>query len=58
MHMTYTCEDIPSKLLDKNVFPYDIESLFVERNFREWKWLIFGTYHPPSQADIYYFGNR
>ena len=56
--MTYICEDIPSKLLDKNVFPYDIESLFVERNFREWKWLIFGTYHPPSQADIYYFGNR
>ena len=21
------------------------------------KWLLFGTYHPPSQADIYYFDN-
>ena len=50
-------EDIPSKGLDKHVFPYDIEGLFVELNFRKCKWLLFGTYHPPSQADIYYFDN-
>ena len=38
-------------------FPFDMEGLFVELNFRKCKWLIFGTYHPPSQADIYYFYN-
>ena len=46
--MIYFCEDIPSKLLDKHVFPYDMESLFVELNFRKCKWLRFGTHHPPS----------
>ena len=44
-------------MLDKHVFPYDMEGLFVELNFRKCKWLLFGTYHPPSQADIYYFDN-
>ena len=28
--MIYTREDIPSKQLDKHVFPYDMEGLFVE----------------------------
>ena len=55
--MVYIREDIPSKLLDKHVFPYDMEGLFVELNFRKCKWLLFGTYHPPSQVDIYYFDN-
>ena len=55
--MVYIREDIPSKLLDKHVFLYDVEGLFVERSFRKCKWLPFGTYHPPSQADIYYFDN-
>ena len=55
--MVYIREDIPSKLLDKHVFPYDIEGLFAELNFRKCKWLLFGTYHPSSQADIYYFEN-
>ena len=55
--MVYICEDIPSKLLDKHVCPYDMEGLFVELNFRKCKWLLFGTYHPPSQADIYDFDN-
>ena len=26
-------------------------------NFRKSKWLICGTYHPPSQSDQYYFDN-
>ena len=34
-----------------------MEGLFVELNFRKCKWLLFGTYHPPSQADVYYLGN-
>ena len=55
--MVHIREYIPSKLLDKHVFPYDVEGLFVELNFRKCKWLLFGTYHPPSQADIYYFDN-
>ena len=55
--MVYISEDTPSKLLDKHVFPYDMEGLFVELNFRKCKWLLFRTYHPPSQADIYYFDN-
>ena len=53
--MIYIREDIPSKRLVKHVFLYDMEGLFVELNFRKCKWLLFGTYHPPSQADIYYF---
>ena len=55
--MVYIREDNPSKLLDKHVFPYDMEGLIVELNFNKCKWLLFGTYHPPSQADIYYFNN-
>lgn len=38
-------------------FPYDMKGLFAEPNFRKCKWLPFGTYHPPSQAYIYYFSN-
>ena len=55
--MIYIREDILSKRLDKHVFPYDMEGLLVELNFRKCKWLLFRTYHPPSQADIYYFDN-
>ena len=55
--MVYIREDIPGKLLDKHVFQYDIEGLFVKLNFKKCKWLLFGTYHPPSKADIYYFDN-
>ena len=55
--MIYIREDIPSKRLDKHVFPYDMEGLFVDLNLRKYKWLLFRTYHPLSQADIYYFDN-
>ena len=34
-----------------------MEGLFVELNLRKCKWLLFGTYHSPSQADICYFDN-
>ena len=34
-----------------------MEGLFVELNFWKCKCLIFGIYHPPSQAYIYYFDN-
>ena len=51
----YVKEDIPSKILEKHKLPHDIEGILIELNFRKVKWLLFGTYHPPSQNDQYYF---
>ena len=51
----YVREDIPSKVLRGFTFPNDIEGIFVEINFRKSKWLLCGTYHPPSQRDQYFF---
>ena len=53
--MIYVHENIPSKLLTKHVLPSDIECIFIELNFRKCKWLLVGTYHPPSQNDHYFF---
>ena len=53
--MIYIRDNISSKLLEKHKFYDDMEGLFVELNFRKVKWLLLGTYHPPSQNDIYYF---
>ena len=53
--LIYIREDIPSKELNIHFFPDDIEGIFVELNFRKSKWLLFGSYHPPSQSDEYYF---
>ena len=55
--MIFISDDIPSRVLTKHVFPDDIEGLFIELNFRKAKWLLFGTYHPPTQIDSYYFNN-
>ena len=51
----YVREDIPSKILKKHKLPEDVEDMFVELNFRKIKWLLFGTYHPPSRNEQYYF---
>ena len=53
--LLYIREDIPSNILSKHTFSEDIEGIFIEVNLRTCKWLIFGTYHPPSQNDNYYF---
>ena len=53
--IVYVREDIPSKVLKKHSFPDDIEGIFIEINLRKQKWLLFGTYHPPSQNNEYYF---
>ena len=53
--LIYGREDIPCKQLFKHSFPDDIEGIFVEVNLRKSKWLLFGTYHPPSQSNDYYF---
>ena len=51
----YVRADIPSKILEKHKLPQDIEGMLMELNFRKIKWLLFGTYHLPSQNDQYYF---
>ena len=53
----YITEDIPSKVLRKHLFPNDMEGIFVEINFRESRWLLWSTYHFPSQSVQYYFDN-
>ena len=55
--LIYVREDIPSKELKKHYLPSDIEGIFVEINLRKVKWLLFGSYHPPSQSDNHYFEN-
>ena len=55
--MIFICDYIPSRLLMKHIFPDDIEGLFIELNFRKIRWLLFRTYHPPSQSDSYHFNN-
>ena len=49
--------DIPCRELTKHTFCDNIEGIFIEINFRKSKWLILGTYHPPSQSDNLYFDN-
>ena len=53
--LIYVREDIPNKILTKHNFPSGIEGIFVEINLRKMKWLLLGTYHPPSQSDQYYY---
>ena len=55
--LIYIREGIPNKILSKHTFSNDIEGIFVEINMRKMKWLLFGSYHPPSQSDKYYFKN-
>ena len=53
--MIYVREDILtlSKQLAKHKLSYDTEGIFIEINLRKTKWLIFGTYRPPSQSVEY-----
>ena len=53
--LIYIREDIPSKLLADHKLTHDIDGIFVELNLRKKKWLLFGSYHPPSQSDEYFF---
>ena len=55
--MIFIRDDIPSRVLMKHVFPDGFKGLFIEPNFRKTKLLFFGTYHPPTQSDSYYFNN-
>ena len=55
--LIYISEELASKQLFKHTFDNAIEGIFIEVNLRKCKWLIFGTYHPPSQSDEFYFEN-
>ena len=55
--LIYVREDIPSKPLTDHKLPRDIGGIFVELNLRKNKWLLFGSYHPPSQSDEYFFNH-
>ena len=55
--MIFIHDDILIRVSTKHVFPDYIEGLFIGLNFRKTKWLLFGTYHPPTQNDLYCFNN-
>ena len=55
--LIYVRSDIPCKQVNKHEFSDGIEGIFVELNFRKAKWILFGTYHPPSQNGNFYFRN-
>ena len=55
--LIYVRKDIPSKPLTDHKLSHDIEGIFVELNLRKNKWLLFGSYHPPSQSDEYFFNH-
>jgi len=55
--LIYVREDISSKQLTKHTFNNDIEGIFLELNLNKYKLLVFGTYHPPTQENKYYFDN-
>ena len=53
--LIYIKDNIPAKILKNNDLGNDIEGIFIELKFKNDKWLLFGTYHPPSQCPTYYF---
>ena len=53
--LIYVKDNIPAKLIENHELPADIESIFIELNFRRNKWLLMGTYHPPNQCTNYFY---
>ena len=53
----YIKEDIPCRELKLHRCLCNIERIFLEVNLRKTKWLLFATYHPPSQVDKCFFGD-
>ena len=53
--LIYVRDDISSRNLMKHTSYHDMETLFIELNFKKSKWLLVGCYHPPSQNDQYFF---
>ena len=53
--MIFIREDILNKVVFKHTFPDDIESMLIEINLKNSKFLLLGGYRPPRQSDIYIF---
>ena len=53
--LIYVKDNIPAKIVEDHQMSNDIESIFIELNFRRNKWLLMGTYHPPSQCTKYFY---
>jgi len=52
--MIFIRENIPAKVLENDLVT-DIECVSVELNFQNNKWLLIGTYRPPSQCSKSYY---
>ena len=46
--LVYIKDNIPAKVLPDNDLANDIEGIFIELSFKNDKWILFGTYHPPG----------
>ena len=55
--LIYSREDISCRELSCHSFSEGIEGIFIELHFCKCKWMLLGTYHPPSQKHGYYFEN-
>ena len=53
--IVYVRDTIPSKIFEKRSCQTILNVFFMELSFIKCKWLLCGTYHPPSQDDEYYF---
>ena len=53
----YVREDIPSNLLKPQTLPENIETIFIELNLKNTKWLLIGGYNP-NKNSICYFLNQ
>ena len=54
--MIFISDTILSKILER-YFSELCRKYFCKLNFRKCKWLLCGTYYPPSQSDEYFFND-
>ena len=52
--MIYIRDDIHAMIIDSDL-PKEIEGIFIELNFKNNKWLLLGTYRPPSQCSNFFY---
>ena len=55
--LIHVLDDMPSKPVRDYKLPLDTEGIFVKLNLIKNKWLLFGSYNPPSQSDEYFFNH-
>ena len=55
--LCYVNENIPCKMVNVEIVPYDCEIILIEFSIKTQKWLCIGLYKPPSQNDTYFLDN-